>query len=42
MQGILISAAVEEHLKQIMVIRKDLELLHDKFTILYAKGAIGN
>ena len=42
MQGNSIAAAVEEHLKQILAIRKDLELLHDKFTILYAKGAIGH
>nr|CAD2194202.1 unnamed protein product [Meloidogyne enterolobii] len=31
----------EQNLKQIEGIQKDLELLHDKMTIVYAKGVIG-
>ncbi|KAL7072938.1 hypothetical protein ACQ4LE_008019 [Meloidogyne hapla] len=31
----------EQNLKQIEAIQKDLELLHDKMTIVYAKGVIG-
>uniref|UniRef100_A0A915MY47 Uncharacterized protein n=1 Tax=Meloidogyne javanica TaxID=6303 RepID=A0A915MY47_MELJA len=31
----------EQNLKHIEGVQKDLELLHDKMTIVYAKGVIG-